>query len=295
MDGCVAGRPAARAPRATGGAACCGAMALAITTLVSLSLHALPPLRAPPPTLLFPRADEGNPAPKTQGDRNVEMATLISFLADAQSDDEVQTLLDDATPMLLEPFRGFPEPGSIYEGLETTEAKADKYCTVIAERTKRARSTGNTAAATALERMGAHVLALLAAERGEGPYDPAAALKRLRGGGSKPKGAAIQSREWERQVDEALDKAESGIRKLRTELRGRSAVSSTVTAGDAAVAGFICGVACGTLLVGDPLLLGVGVGGTFAFAKSSPDKVYPVLAQVAWRGGSVVRRVRARL
>ena len=56
----------------------------------------------------------------------------------------VQTLLDDATPMLLEPFRGFPEPGSIYEGLETTEAKADKYCTVIAERTKRARSTGYT-------------------------------------------------------------------------------------------------------------------------------------------------------
>lgn len=275
---------------------------LLLEAVCTVALQA--PLRAPPPgMMIFPSADV--PAARKGEDRNIAMATLIAYLGDARTDDEAQALLNDATPMLMAPFIGLPDEGSIYEGCATLLEKADKYRTVIAERAKRARSTNNEAAARALERMGEHVVAQLTlleqeladedaagAEDADGAEDgPDDAITRLRGGG---RGGAPVDREWEQTVDDALDTAGRGISRLRAELRGRSG-AGRVTLGDAAFAGFACGFAFGQFIVGDPMVLGLGLAGTCAFAHAQPENAPTRLARYAWRGGATVQRLRARL
>ena len=212
-------------------------------------------------------------SPSAPDGRNAAIAALIKNLIDA-SDDETakQSLLDDATTLLLEPFVGIPEEGSVFEGCDTEEEKAAKYRGTIALRAAKARASANgEATAVALETMRDHV------------------LLKLRGGG-KPSQA---DKDWDSKVDKALDKAEEGINKLRDALKTKSVQAPT--AGDAAFAGFVTGFACGTVLIGDAVYLGVGLGAGCAAVQKWPEKVSPKVAKIVARGGSVVSRARARL
>ena len=60
-------------------------------------------------------------------------------------------------------------------------------------------------------------------------------------------------------MDDALDRVERGVGELRSRLRARAQGYGATTTSDAAVAGFVCGVACGKILIGDPALLGIGM------------------------------------
>ena len=243
-----------------------------IALLALLSPHGAV-VRSPPPALqLFPKADIAS-SPSAPDGRNAAIAALIKNLIDA-SDDETakQSLLDDATTLLLEPFVGIPEEGSVFEGCDTEEEKAAKYRGTIALRAAKARASANgEATAVALETMRDHV------------------LLKLRGGG-KPSQA---DKDWDSKVDKALDKAEEGINKLRDALKTKSVQAPT--AGDAAFAGFVTGFACGTVLIGDAVYLGVGLGAGCAAVQKWPEKVSPKVAKIVARGGSVVSRARARL
>ena len=246
---------------------------------------------------LFPRADI-TPAPRAPDGRNAQMATLVQNLIAKNTDDAAcSALLNEATPMLLAPFRGIPEPGSIYDGLNTVSEKAEAYREVIAQRVTKA----DPSTAKALTRLADHVLACVEeAEDAEDEVTMTAAeaaevLARLRGGGGRK--LPPKSREWERSIDSALDKAEDVIGELRSTLRAREAFR--VTSGDAAVAGFVCGFAFGQIIIGDPMLLGAGLAATAAFANANPEKFSTgrarMVGDAAWRGGSIVRRARARL
>ena len=275
-------------------------------------LHAVLLAVVLPAAALFPKEiASGRRAPDG---RNAAMASLLSGLVSAADDAAARTtLLQDATPLLLAPFRGIPEEGSVYDGLTTTKDKAAKFQATISERAARARSGSNEPAAVALEQIRDHVLTCLAEEEeeeeGAAPTAPTDALAaaaaaiarqeeedaadifRLRGGGRSSSPPA--NREWEALVDETLDQAERGIGRLRDRLR--ASTMHGITIGDAAFSGFVCGFLCGQLLIGDPLALGVGLGATFAFAQHYPEKTNPRLRGAAWRGGTIVRRVRTRL
>ena len=241
-------------------------------------------LRARPPTLVFP-TNENMPASRrgTPGTRNFEMATLLADLTKAESEADADALLREASPMLLQPFEGIPEPGSVYDGMKTTAEKADAFRITVTERAAKTRTAGNEATATALERLRDHVLRLVA------DSEAADAVARLRGGGRR----AQADRDWEQKVDSALDTAERGIARIRSAVRTKSLQG--VTAGDAAFSGFVVGVVFGKVLVGDPLVLGLGLGATFAFAQNFPEKAPARLQDVALRGGLIVRRARARM
>ena len=106
----------------------------------------------------------GYPVPEPQS-RNSAMADLLGDLIDATDDETmVGALLSSATPMLMRPFIGIPEPGSIYGTAESTlSEKAAAYRTAMEERVGRARGSGNgERQALALERLSAHVLAEVA-------------------------------------------------------------------------------------------------------------------------------------
>ena len=75
---------------------------------------------------------------KNPQSRNAKMALLLGSLVDAESQDEVQALLRDARSLLLEPFVGEPDPGSIYEGAATLDEKVERYEASIVERIGRA-------------------------------------------------------------------------------------------------------------------------------------------------------------
>ena len=93
------------------------------------------------------------------------MADLLGDLIDATDDETmVGALLSSATPMLMRPFIGIPEPGSIYGTAESTlSEKAAAYRTAMEERVGRARGSGNgERQALALERLSAHVFAEVA-------------------------------------------------------------------------------------------------------------------------------------
>ena len=246
---------------------------------------------------LFPRADIA-PAPRAPDGRNAAMGTLVkNLIAQSGDEDACAALLDEATPMLMSPFIGIPEPGSVYDGMNGMQEKADAYRSAVAQRV--AKADEQTGAALSL--LAGHVLACVAAElakedgRATDESSTAEAIARLRGGG---RGNVLSNtREWERTVDSALDKAENCISQLRSSLRPREAFR--VTNGDAAFAGFACGFAVGSVFIGDPFILGIGIGGTFAFANANPEKFVSgrgrQVANVAHRAGMVVRRARARL
>ena len=103
-------------------------------------------LRCAPPSLqLFPKADI--PAsPRAPDGRNAAIAALLKGLIDASDDvGAKQSLLDDATPLLLEPFVGIPEPGSVLEGCASDDEKAAKYRASLDARAAKARASSGGA------------------------------------------------------------------------------------------------------------------------------------------------------
>ena len=91
----------------------------------------------------------------------------------------MQELLRAATPLLLEPFRGVPEVGSVYGDASTPlPERAAAYQAAMSERIGKARGAGAKAQAAALEALRDHVMVILDTEvdgmreeegRGDGP------------------------------------------------------------------------------------------------------------------------------
>ena len=128
-----------------------------------------------PPTMLFPASDTAD-APKRTDSRNSRMATLLGALVDAADDSQrCAVLLDEATPMLLEPFRTLPQPGSVYEGCHTMSEKLTAYGRAMDARIEKAREGAGASAgasAGALTKMRDHVFAQIL-EGGEETNDAA--------------------------------------------------------------------------------------------------------------------------
>jgi uncharacterized protein YciI len=96
---------------------------------------------------LFPRGQED-----AESSRNAKMAALLGGLCKAVgSASETQRLLHEARPMLLEPFEGTPEAGSVYgEASSGLDERVEKYEAAMVERIARVRDAGGEAQAQAL-------------------------------------------------------------------------------------------------------------------------------------------------
>lgn len=242
------------------------------------------------------------------------MAALLGGMV--EDPEQAPALLKDAAVMLLAPFEGIPEEGSIYgDAACSLEERVSKYEATLSERIAKARKGGSAAQATALEAMLLFVLDELGFERdtneaGGGGTDGNAAvaakmavamaadenddLMRLRGGGKGSGGfdALNQLRDdpaVRRNVDSALRTTEnlaSGMRKaLKPILR-----QPTTT--DATIAGALVGFITGKILIGDPKLLAIGGACTFAYAHRWPEKTDPRILTVTRRCTELAHEAR---
>lgn len=267
----------------------------------------LPP---PPPSLLlllllgashsacamvFPKADPTGGVANAPQSRGAAMTSLLSALIEAP--DDSPALLRAAAPMLLAPFHGEPEPGSVYgDATSTVDERVEKYEAVMTERIERA----GPAQATALRAMLLFVLDELGYEQtsdddaeDEGGVDE---LMRLRGGGTSSRGeggdgisALLRDPAVRDGVDSALRQAERGAAQLRRSLKP---VLGGPTTTDAIFAGAAVGYGTGKILIGDPKLLAVVCAASFAYAHNYPERTVPQLRTAARRCSELAREAR---
>ena len=241
---------------------------------------------------LFPKAGmDGATYGVSSQSRNALMTALLSKLIESPSD--APSLLRDAKPMLLEPFTGVPEAGSIYgEESSTLEEKIEKYEAVMSARI----SSAKPEQAAALQSMLLFVLDELGFEQTEEPgvssESSADETLRLRGGASSHGGSTIfqiDSAALCNGVDAALRETERGAKALRKSLRPLIA-GPTMT--DALIAGAFTGFATGKILVGDPKLLAMAGSASFAYAHKYPLRVHPSLRKVSRRCSELAHEAR---
>lgn len=88
-------------------------------------------------SMIFPNAGAGYGPSADAQQRNKKMAGLLGAMIATPADSAL--LLRDAAPMLLAPFYGEPEPGSIYgDSTSDLDGRITAYKTAMAERISRA-------------------------------------------------------------------------------------------------------------------------------------------------------------
>ena len=263
--------------------------------------------------MLFPTGAETPKASTGPQSRNAQMAALLSALI--ESPEQTRSLLREARTLLLAPFEGVPEDGSIYgDAASTLDERVARYEAAMSDRVAKARRSGSLAQSAALESMLDFVLDELGFEReatddeeesggAEGvaaklaaamASDEAAAeeLMRLRGGGARGGGSFLDDPAVRRNVDSVLRATEAGASELRRSLRP---LLRQPTATDATAAGACVGYATGKIFFGDPKLLALCGACAFAYAHTYPEKTDARLLSVASRCSELMHEARAHL
>ena len=239
------------------------------------------------------------------------MATLLGAMI--ENPENSPALLEEAASMLLQPFEGIPEEGSIYgDATSTLEEKAEKYEAAMSERIARARTGGSEAQAAALESMLTFVLDELGFE--QTPDDDAVSggdeiaskmaaalaseddgdldeLMRLRGGrrGGGGASALLDDPELRQSLDNVPRATEKGASQLRKNLKP---LFGGPTATDYAFSGAFVGFATGKILIGDPKLLAVAGASAFAYSHRWPEKTDRRLRAFARRAAELTHEAR---
>ena len=236
------------------------------------------------PTDPLPAASPGvNPQ-----SRGALMAKLLGRLADSVNEPaEVQRLLSESTPLLLEPFHGVPSEDSVY-GAGTPAERLRAYEDTMRTRIARAaESDSSDANARALEMMRDHVVACVMEEVLDGGD---AAVRRLRGGRAAGATERLLGRVGAG-VDGMLERTERQAGDLRRDLRTQAGPTAT----DAAIAGALSGFAFGKVIIGDPIFLAAAGAACYTYAHRFPAATNPRLCGLADRCACIVADVRARV
>ena len=122
---------------------------------------------------LFPQGAKDYEEPTPQS-RNAAMAALLGAMLDAPQ--ESNRLLAEANDLLLSPFFGVPDEGSIYGAATSTlEERVVSYEAAMQDRISRTRRAGSVEQADALQCMLSHVLDKLGYEQTSDDVDPGGA------------------------------------------------------------------------------------------------------------------------
>lgn len=240
--------------------------------------------------VVFPKADGRAGRGADPQSRSAQMTRLLSKLIDSPAD--APSLLREAEPMLLAPFIGVPEEGSVYGDEESLlEDKVEAYEATMSARI----DSAAPAQAAALESMLVFVLDSLGFERTadeeESDIDGLSDAMRLRGGGKAKGGGGFQIDDPQVRdaIDSVLRETERGAKALRKKIKPLI-VGPTMT--DAVFAGAAAGFATGKILFGDPKLLAMAGAAAFAYAHSNPENCPRYLRTASRRCSELTREAR---